>query len=179
MNTETILKNIKESFNYDDDPIPDGWRRNSKNLWITKQKLVRKGNICVRLYGKIMSQNGSIVEYGKPTGQWDCIVDGVKKEVKMATVPNNVNDSLTFNQIILHSDWNDIILVLLFNNEVEIYETSKDNFINLCKDKKIKVRWRGGWDAGIEDRFFIRKEKGDFNVDIKINIIRNEFLRII
>jgi len=176
MNTETIKRRIKEDFGFVDNPIPTGWGTNSINLWITKQNLTDKNIIAIRLYGRIMSRLNKTVEYANSKAGCDCIIDGIKKEVRMATVSKDV---CTLNQIKLDQSWDDIIVVLFFHNREEIYETSKENFINICKEQRGKILWNGGKKIIKADKILNQEEDGDFNIAMDINIFGEKFDKII
>jgi len=138
-----ILNQIKEQFNFINDPIPSGWRQNARNLWISKQKLIDKGIISTRLYGKLAYKSGSFVEYQLGSKKEnDIIVDGIKQEVKQITVTNKEKHRI--NQIRPKQNWRDLIVVLIFSNQEKIYKISKDDLISKVENGMGSVVMPGG-----------------------------------
>ena len=87
-----------------------------------------KGAVGERMVREIFQQKGCVIE--SPTSSdHDLIVDGRKKEIKMASltrIEKCGNGNFTFFQVRPNQDYDDLVLVCVHPDRIEVKELSKD-----------------------------------------------------
>lgn len=117
------------------------WLPTSKYKWIKDLPAKSKGALAEKIYIKFCEKNGCKISPCENKDH-DCIMDGSKKEIKLSTVGKD-GKSLTFFQIRQFQDYDDLVFICVFPDEIQIFEINKKDYMENC-GKIGKIIWAGG-----------------------------------
>ena len=143
--TEKILDKIKDEYVNTD--IPVEWQGSDHEWFFKIVGNSTKGMVARKMYLGLMESFGRDVDksegdYTFRAKEYSGIVDNRKKLIKVACIKEG--EKITFNNIRQFQDWDDIVLVCMFPNHVEIYETSKKELMLHLQTNDNEVIWAGG-----------------------------------
>lgn len=144
-NAMKIMSKISETV---DVGPPDEWK-GSDNEWLWGCGTSTKGAVACKLYLSLMESYGREVskcdedgEYLAQQTEFSGIVDGRKKSIRLASF--QVDKPLVFNHIRQFQEWDDLVLVCVLPNAVEIYECTKEEFMDYIEENPKEQVWIGG-----------------------------------
>jgi len=185
---QEIISELRKRY-YNDRTLPEEWINDidliertreqlqaglSKNYWIFMLPNKVKGSLMEKLYNSFMETQGKNISRNEKQ-DYDSIVDGRKKEIKMSTISNG---KLNFFNIRQLQEWDDFVGIVVLPNNIYIYEMEdKIKFMDFIKNNPDCQNWSGGEEKKKRLNYDISKNDY-FHFKCNLEILENNFNKI-